>query len=69
MRQFLAVALVGASLAFTATAAFAREESNDRTFQLGQDQVVVQATPETPGMVGSGGTTPINWQDGNSKDR
>ncbi len=69
MRQILAVAVLGASLAFTASAALADENGSDKVFQPTQSEVTI---PQTDSSVVAGPTAP--GSDGyvtieNSRDR
>ncbi len=68
MRQILAVAVLGASLAFTASAALADENGSDKVFQPTQSEVTI---PQTDSSVIAG---PTAGSDGyvtveNSRDR
>ncbi len=50
MRQFLAVAILGATLAVTASAAFADERGNDRLTQSGNAAFVAPKTAPIQAM-------------------
>jgi hypothetical protein len=54
MRQILAVAVLGASLAFSAVTAFANDRDNVPTFQSSQNEVIETSQPS----MGSGITAP-----------
>ena len=56
MRQILAVAVLGASMAFGGVTAFANDRDNVPTFQSSQNEVV--ETSETDPSAGSGVTAP-----------
>ena len=50
MRQILAVAILGAGLAFSASAAFANDRDYEPTFQVSQSEPVLSTTESAPSM-------------------
>ena len=67
MRQFLAVAVLGSILSFTASAALAEQNADPKFFQFPADQTVTSTTDTTQGMVAGPGMPQRTYVNNNEK--